>query len=87
MAYPLSHFTGEMKTKDWKQAPSFPAAQSTGDAEIQWVDPDAFFDVLPQVLDEVPPLAGEESLYAWVGSILGAAERDPSVKDTLKRVA
>ena len=53
-----------MKTKDWKQAPSFPAAQRSGDAEIQWVDPDAFFDVLSQVLDEVPPLAGEESLYA-----------------------
>jgi hypothetical protein len=87
MAYPLSQFTGEMKTKDWKQAPSFPAAQRSGDAEIQWVDPDAFFDVLSQVLDEVPPLAGEESLYAWVGSILEAAERDPSVKDILKRVA
>jgi hypothetical protein len=63
MAYPLSQFTAEMKTKDWKQAPSFPAAQSSGDGEIQWVVPDTFFDVLPQVLDEVAPLVGEESLY------------------------
>jgi len=87
MAYPLSQFTGEMKTKDWTQVPSFPAGQRSGDEEFQWVAPEAFFDVLPQVLDEAAPLPGETSLYAWVRSILEYAERDPSVKSTLKQAA
>ena len=87
MAYPLGQFTGETKTKDWTQAPSFQAEQRSGGEEIRWVAPDAFFDVLSQVLDEVPPLPGEESLYAWVGSLLEAAGRDPSVKALLKQVA
>lgn len=87
MAYPLSQFTGEMKAKDWSQAPSFSSGQSSGGGEIQWVDPEAFFDVLPEVLEEVPPLPGEESLYAWVGSVLEAAERDPSVQTVLKQAA
>ncbi|MDN5697530.1 MAG: DUF1214 domain-containing protein, partial [Rubrobacter sp.] len=87
MAYPLSQFTGEMKTKDWTRVPSFSAGQSSGDEEIQWVVPEAFFDVLPQVLDEVPPLPGEASLYAWVRSILEAAEHNPSVGAILTQAA
>jgi hypothetical protein len=51
------------------------------------VSPEAFFDVLPQVLDEVPPLPGEASLYAWVRSLLEATAQDPSVGAVLKQVA
>ena len=49
------------QAKDWTQLPTFPAPQSTG-GEVQWVNPGQFFDVLAQVLDEVPPLAGEQAL-------------------------
>ena len=60
MAYPLSQFTGEMKTKDWSKIPEFPSIGG-GEEEVPWVVPGAFHEVLPQVLDEVPPLPGEES--------------------------
>src|SRR5215217_8752066 len=67
MAYPLREFTGQPQTKDWTQLPTFPAPQTSGGGgEVQWVNPDQFFDVLAQVLDEVPPLAGEQALYGLV---------------------
>jgi hypothetical protein len=32
----------------------------------------------------VPPLPGEEALYAWIGGLLDAAANDPEIKKTLK---
>ena len=58
MAYPLSHYTGQMQTKDWTSVPTFPAAQQSG-SEIKWVVPEAFLDALPAVLNEDSPLPGE----------------------------
>lgn len=87
MAYPLSEFTGEPRTRDRSRAPSFPPAVETGEDEIRWVDPATFFDVLPQVLEDAPPLSGEEALYAWVGSVLEAASADDHVAALLKEAA
>jgi len=87
MAYPLSQFDGKLKTKDWKKVPSFPAPAGQGAGEIQWVNPEAFFDQLPGVLDKVPPLPGEETTYTLVRSVLDAASKDPQVKETLKETA
>lgn len=84
--YPLSKFDATMKTKDWHAVPTFPR-QGSGDGEIQWVDPQAFFTALPAVLDEVPPLPGEEALYSWIRSLLAAADADPAVKQALDEVA
>jgi hypothetical protein len=86
MVYPLSRFDGKMKTRDWTKARSYPA-RTTGDEEVKWVSPDTFFDVLPQVLNEVPPLPGEESLYALVQSVLQAAGQNPKSKHALKKAA
>jgi hypothetical protein len=86
MAYPLSQFDGTPKTKDWSKAPSFPS-QSQGDEEVHWVIPEAYFDELPGVLDEVPPLPGEEALYALIRSVLDAAAADPKLKALLKQTA
>jgi hypothetical protein len=87
MVYPLSEFTGEVRTKDWSQLPKVPAPKSSGSGETKWVKPEVFFDQLAQVLDEVPPLPGEESLYAHVRQVLDAAEKDPKLKAELKQVA
>lgn len=75
MAYPLSQFTGQLQTKDWTQLPTFPSTQNTGGGEVQWVNPDQFFDVLAQVLDEVPP-AGRGGGGVWVGRV-GPGNRPP----------
>jgi hypothetical protein len=68
-----------------EQLPHFPAVKSKG--ETQWVKPETFFDELPAVMKQVPPLPGEEALYKWIGSVLGAADKDPEIKKTLKETA
>src|SRR5260221_14599829 len=70
--YPLSEFDGKIKTKDWSKLPHFPPPKSTGKGEGKGVNPEAFFDELPAVMKQVPPLPGEEALYNWIGSVLEA---------------
>ena len=85
--YPLSQFDGKMKTKDWSKLPHFPAPPRKGKGETEWVNPETFFDQLPAVMKQVPPLAGEEALYKWIGSVLDAAAKDPEIKKTLTATA
>jgi hypothetical protein len=87
MVYPLTEFDGQMKTKDWSKAPSFPAPPGAGKGETKWVVPEKFFDQLPEVLQVVPPLPGEEAMYGQFRSLLGAAAKDPQIKATLTEAA
>ena len=86
MMYSLADFDGTAKRRDWTALPVFPS-QATGDGELQWVVPDRFFDVLPAVLDDAPPLPGEEARYAQVRSVLDAAAADPALMAVLKEAA
>ncbi|WP_282944097.1 DUF1254 domain-containing protein [Cellulomonas endometrii] len=87
-AYPLSEFTGQPRTTDWTDLPSFPAPPADADgAEVQWVDPERFFDVLPDVLREVAPLEGEEAIYRLVQSLLDYAGDDPDRRAALSQIA
>jgi hypothetical protein len=86
MVYPLSDFDGKMKTRDWNKSPAFPAPPS-GAGETKWVNPEKFFDQLPQIMKEVPPLPGEESLYATIQSVLDAAQRNSKIKEILMQTA
>lgn len=90
MFYPLSQFDGKMKTKDWSKMPRVerkgkPAKYST--TQPPWVDPASFFEQLPIVMKQVPPLPGEEALYKWIGSVLDAGAKDPDVMRTLRETA
>ena len=92
LSYPLSQFDGKMKTKDWSKLPHFPVPEEKVRPEYStkqppWVDPAVFFDQLPAVMKQVPPMPGEEALYKWIGSILDAAAKDPEVMATLKETA
>lgn len=84
--YPLSEFTGKMKTIDWSQLPAIPGPKSTG-AETKWVVPEKFFDEFPTALEIVPPLPGEEALYAQFKAVLKAAENDAQIKQALTETA
>lgn len=86
VVYPLSEFDGKMKTKDYSKVPVYPAPADDG-GETKWVDPEKFFDELPLVMKEIPPLPGEESLYAQFQSVLDAAAKSPKIKEILKRAA
>jgi hypothetical protein len=84
--YPLSQFDGKMKIQDWTKIPHVPV-KTSGQGEMRWVTPETFFDELPGVMKQVPPLPGEEALYNWIGSVLAAAAKDPGVMQTLKETA
>ena len=90
--YPLSQFDGKMKTKDWSKLPHFPVPKEKtrpkySTKQPPWVDPAVFFDQLPTVMKQVPPMPGEEALYKWIGSVLDAAAKDPEVMKTLRETA
>ena len=72
-AYPLAAYDGKMKITEWTKAPNFPG--DTGNAEVKWVKPELFADQLSAIIDEVPPLPGEEASYAQIRSVLAAAEK------------
>jgi hypothetical protein len=84
-AYPLSKFDGKAKTMDWSKLQEYPGAK--GDAEVKWVDPEKFVDVLPAILDEVPSLPGEEAMYAQYRSVLEAVKKDAKLKDAFTKAA
>ena len=86
VVYPLGEFDGKMKEKDWSKTPSFPAPAGAH-GETRWVTPEKFFEELPQVLEEIPPLPGEEALYATIQAVLDAAARDPAIADLLRETA
>ena len=87
LIYPLSQFDGKMKIKDWSAMPKFPADKSSGSEETKWVQPASFFDVLPDILKEVPPMKGEEAWYAQMQSVLDAAKTNPQIMEWLKDAA
>jgi hypothetical protein len=90
--YPLSEFNGRMKTVEWNKAPVITPSGATASAgaeagETKWVIPEKFFDQFGEVLNTVPPLPGEEALYAQFRSMMDVASRDSSVKEALVSTA
>jgi hypothetical protein len=84
--YPLKDFTGKMKTIEWSKAPNITGPKSTGE-ETKWVVPEKFFDELNTVLDTVPPLPGEQAMYAQLRQLLDAANKDLELKKVLVAAA
>jgi hypothetical protein len=88
VAYPLAEFDGQMKTVDYAGLPHFPAPPpSSGGGETKWVVPEKFFEVLPTVLDDVPPQPGEEAIYANLRQLMNAAHADPAIAKLLAEAA
>lgn len=84
-AYPLSKFDGKIKLMDWNETPSFPAPEVEG--ERSWVVPEEFFVQLQGVMDLVPPMLGEEAMYASIRQVLTAAEKDSEIMKILVETA
>ena len=72
---------------DWSESPIIPNPSEGGDGETQWVVPQDFFTLLPDVLVETPPLPGEEAIYAMVRQVLDAAAKDPALMEALNQAA
>jgi len=86
MVYPFSEFTGQMKTKNWKELPTL-AGPKNARGETKWVEPETFFEVLPHVLASVPALPGEEALYEQFKVLLEVSKRDPKIKALMVETA
>lgn len=86
MMYPLADFDGKMKKTDWKKIPVKPA-QDMGKDEMVWVVPEKFFDELPIVLADAPPLPGEQARYAQILAVIEAAKKDPALKKAMIEAA
>lgn len=87
VVYPLTEFDGKMKTVDYASLPDIPAPPSSGGGETKWVIPEKFFDEFPAVLGDIPPLPGEEALYANFRQLINAAKADPAVAKLLTETA
>lgn len=86
LMYPVAEYDGKMKSKDWDKVPRIPS-ETTGEEEVKWVVPDKFFDELPAVLKDGPPLPGEEARYAQVTAVLEAMKNNPSLKEAMIKAA
>jgi hypothetical protein len=84
-AYPLSRFDGKVKTMDWSKVPEFPGAK--GDGEVKWVEPEKSVEVLPAILDEAPPMTGEEAMYAQFRAVLDVVKKDAKLKELFTQAA
>jgi hypothetical protein len=88
VAYPLAEFDGQMKAVDYASLPHFPApSPSSEGGETKWIVPEKFFEQFPAVLDGVPPLPGEEAIYANFRQLMNAAHADPIVAKLLTDTA
>lgn len=83
-SYPLADFDGKLKSMPLLQNAPLP---SSGEREHRWVAPERFFDVLPRVLADAPPLPGEEARYAEVMAVLGACRSDRKLKEVISAAA
>ena len=86
VVYPLAEFDGKTKTIDYAALPHFPEPPSGG-GETKWVVPEQFFEKFPGVLDNVPPLPGEEAMYANFRQLLNAAKANPAIAHLLAETA
>jgi hypothetical protein len=78
--YPLAMYDGTMKQRDWRRLPTLGSPTADGGAaETRWVFPETFFDQLPQVLADAPPLPGEEARYEEVLAVVAAAKKEPAL--------
>lgn len=84
--YPIAEYDGRMKSTEWSKLPRVPGGPPQ-EEETRWVFPEKFFDELPTVLADAPPLPGEEARYAQVLAVLAAAKGNAKIKQVMVEAA
>lgn len=85
--YPLNQFNGKWKVQDWSKQTWFPAIGQSTRESCKFVNPVKFFDDLANVMEVVPPLPGEESLYQQIRELLDQQKIDPQLSKLLSEYA
>ncbi|MGQ3673366.1 DUF1254 domain-containing protein [Xanthobacter sp. TB0136] len=83
VVYPLSQFDGSMKTVVWSKLPHIDNPDTDSAGETRWVVPEKFFSQLGKAMDRVPPLPGEEALYAQFRWLIDLAEKNPDIRKVI----
>ena len=81
--YPLALYDETMKGVDWHRVAVFPQRSGSRSAETTWVLPDKFLDQLPSILQDAPPLPGEEARYTELLFVIAAAAREAAIKQAM----
>ncbi|MBB3179287.1 DUF1254 domain-containing protein [Variovorax sp. Sphag1AA] len=84
--YPLTEFNGKVKEMDWAKLPTF-SGGAKSEGETRWVQPEKFFDQFETVLDQVPPLPGEEAMYANFRALIDIRKKDDAIRKAMDEVA
>ena len=71
-----------------QQVAAFPGADGSpgAKARAEWVKPETYFEELPVVMKEVPPLPGEEALYGWIASVWDGRGQEPGDQEGAGRI-
>ncbi|MFM9057616.1 MAG: DUF1254 domain-containing protein [Planctomycetaceae bacterium] len=80
MAYPLDEFDGALRETDWSRSRWLPAVAGRA-RRSGGVTPAGLLEALPEILADVPPLPGEEPLYARLRKLVDAIKADPALED------
>lgn len=78
-AYPLDEFDGHMRVVDWSKARWLPDLTGKGRRGVE-VSPEGFLDLLPDLINDVPPRPGEEPLYARLRRLVRLLDTDPTAR-------
>lgn len=84
--YPLSEYSGKFKKISWAKLPIL-ELKLEGKSEQQWVKPETFISDLDVVLEQVPAMKGERSIYTVIGQVLEESRKDPKIKTQLQKAA
>ena len=87
MTYPLSQFDGKMKSFEYANIPAIGDKPDASSGETKWVIPEKFFDQFSNVLDKVPPLPGEEAMYAQFRHLVEAGKKKPEIRKWMDETA
>jgi hypothetical protein len=85
--YPSAKYSGRLKYCDVSKRKWYPSIGDLSREHCKRVHPASFFEDLRVVLNSVPPIPGEEKLYASAHRILEQADEDPKYAIALSRVA
>ncbi len=81
--YPLSKYDGAWKTRDWSNKKWYPQTGSSTKNKTRFVNPETYFDDLELVLEQVPPLPGEESSYEQMRKLIDEKKSNPKIASYL----
>jgi hypothetical protein len=85
--YPFENFSGRWKVQNWNKKKWYPSVGETTRERCKQVNPGSFFTSLRNVLEQVPPLDGEESFYKDLTQALDRVLNDETKRNELIHLA